>query len=185
MSTVYFIRHAKPNYDNHNDISRELTEQGLQDSKEIVNQLTGIHIDTFYSSPYKRATDTIKPLAQNRGKTIQIVNNFRERRITDHWIEDFNGFTEQQWSDFSYHLPGGESLGQVQTRNIQALEKVLSQHTDQTLVIGTHGTALATIINYYQPDFHLADFQRIKHRLPWLIKIEFQGKSCLSITDID
>ncbi|MDQ0262636.1 2,3-bisphosphoglycerate-dependent phosphoglycerate mutase [Streptococcus dysgalactiae] len=30
MTTLlYFIRHAEPNYDNHDDVTRELTEKGI------------------------------------------------------------------------------------------------------------------------------------------------------------
>ena len=100
MTTVYFVRHAEPNYDNHDDVSRELSPKGLQSSKNLVNSFAGIQIDTFYSSPYLRAIDTIKPLADSRGQTIHLIPDFRERKITDHWIEDFTGFTEKQWTDF-------------------------------------------------------------------------------------
>ena len=31
MTNLYFVRHATPNYDNHDDMSRELTQQGLID----------------------------------------------------------------------------------------------------------------------------------------------------------
>lgn len=183
MTTVYFIRHAEPNYENHDDLSRELSPKGLQSSKELVNSFAGIQIDAFYSSPYLRAVDTIKPLADSRGRSIHLIPDFRERKITDHWIEDFTGFTEKQWADFHYHLPGGESLFMVQERNIRALEDLLQAHPDQTILIGTHGTALSTIINYYKPDFQLADFHRIKGVFPWIVEGEFQGTSCLSIME--
>ena len=39
--------------------------------------------------------------------------------------EDFDGFCRRQWADFSYCLPEGESLGQVQRRNVDALETAL------------------------------------------------------------
>ena len=183
MTTVYFIRHAEPNYENHDDLSRELSPKGLQSSKELVNSFAGIQIDAFYSSPYLRAVDTIKPLADSRGRSIHLIPDFRERKITDHWIEDFTGFTEKQWADFHYHLPGGESLFMVQERNIRALEDLLQAHPDQTILIGTHGTALSTIINYYKPDFQLADFHRIKGVFPWIVEGEFQGTSCLSMME--
>ena len=183
MTNVYFIRHAEPNYENHDDLSRELSPKGLQSSKELVNSFAGIQIDAFYSSPYLRAVDTIKPLADSRGRSIHLIPDFRERKITDHWIEDFTGFTERQWADFHYHLPGGESLSMVQERNIRALEDLLQAHPDQTILIGTHGTALSTIINYYKPDFQLADFHRIKGVFPWIVEGEFQGTSCLSIME--
>ncbi len=184
MTTVYFVRHAEPNYDNHDDFSRELSPKGLQSSKDLVNSFAGFQIDAFYSSPYLRAVDTIKPLADSRGRSIHLIPDFRGRKITDYWIEDFTGFTEKQWADFNYHLPGGESLSMVQERNIRALEPLLQTHPDQTILIGTHGTALSTIINYYKPDFQLADFQRIKHNFPWIVRFEFQRSTCSSIDEI-
>ena len=76
MTTVYFVRHAEPNYDNHDDVSRELSPKGLQSSKDLVNSFAGIQIDTFYSSPYLRAIDTIKPLADSRGRSIHLIPDF-------------------------------------------------------------------------------------------------------------
>ena len=184
MTTVYFVRHAEPNYYNHDDVSRELSPKGLQSSKYLVNSFATIQIDAFCSSLYLRAMDTIKPLADSRGQIIHLIPDFRERKITDHWIDDFTGFTEKQWADFHYHLPGGESLSMVQERNIRALEDLLQAHPDQTILIGTHGTALSTIINYYKPDFQLADFHRIKHIFPWIVQFEFQGSTCSTIDEI-
>lgn len=31
MTEVYYVRHAEPNYENHDDRMRELTEKGLRD----------------------------------------------------------------------------------------------------------------------------------------------------------
>ena len=33
MTTVYFVRHAQPNYENHDDMLRELTAKGMEDRK--------------------------------------------------------------------------------------------------------------------------------------------------------
>lgn len=184
MTILYFIRHAEPNYENHDDFTRELTHKGLQSSKEIVNLFDKIQIDAFYSSPYIRSVDTIRPLAESRGQVIHRIADFRERKITDYWIEDFTDFTERQWADFNYHLSGGESLAQVQKRNIEALQNLLNQHEDETIIIGTHGTALSTVINYYNPNFQLKDFQRIKNLFPWIVKFTFQETTCLTIDEI-
>ncbi len=40
MTTIYFVRHAEPNYENHNDRERELTEIGLLDSKKVTKYLS-------------------------------------------------------------------------------------------------------------------------------------------------
>lgn len=39
MTNVYFVRHAQPNYENHDDLTRELTENGLQDRKLVTEFL--------------------------------------------------------------------------------------------------------------------------------------------------
>lgn len=185
MATVYFIRHAEPNYENHDDSSRELTESGLQASQDIVNLFSDIPIDFIYSSPYKRSVDTITPLALSLNRWICLMSEFRERKITDSWIEDFADFTKKQWADFSYHLPGGESLADVEKRNIPALHSILKEHPTTNIVIGTHGTALSTILHYYLPDFSYEDFQRRKHTFPWIVRCDFEGIDLHSWEEID
>ena len=77
------------------------------------------------SSPYPRAKETIRPLAELLNLPILLEEDFRERKIGC-WVEDFNGYCKRQWEDFSYALPEGESLQQVQQRVVQALEVLLS-----------------------------------------------------------
>ena len=183
MTTVYFIRHAEPNYKNHDDQSRELSPKGLQAAQDLPRFFENITIDAFYSSPFKRAIDTILPLAKSREKEIDTIDKFRERQISKIWIEDFSRFAKTQWQDFTYHLDNSESLKQVQTRNIEALNNLLVKHPHQTLVIGSHGTALSTIVNYYQPSFDYEDFLAIQHVFPWIVRLEFDGLTLLSMKD--
>lgn len=54
MTNVYFVRHAQPNYENHDDLTRELTEKGLQDRKLVTEFLRDKEIHAVLSSPFKR-----------------------------------------------------------------------------------------------------------------------------------
>lgn len=181
-TTLYFIRHAEPNYKNQDDVLRELTEKGINSSKEIVNQFSSIVIDKFYSSPYRRSIDTIKPLADSKNKQITTIDELRERKLSDGWIDNFNEVARKQWEDFNYKLPNGESLKEVQERNIEALNSILATSRNETVVIGTHGTALSTIINYYQEDFKFEQFDKHKHQFPWIVRAEFNGTELSKIT---
>jgi len=49
------------------------------------------------SSPYLRAIDTVKDFAGEVGLDIKIVDDFRERKVGNVWIEDFNSFAKKQW----------------------------------------------------------------------------------------
>ena len=173
MTHIYFVRHAESNYNNHDDLSRELTSKGLQDRKLVTGFLSDKQIDAVISSPYKRAVDTIWDFADNYGFEIEIIDHFRERKITDNWISTFAGFTKKQWENFSFKLPGGESLNEVQKRNISGLELVLKKYCGKNVVIGSHGTALSTVINYYDNSFGYKDFEKIKCIMPFIVEFVF------------
>lgn len=181
MNKIYFVRHAKPDFSVHDDLTRPLTDKGIIDSKKLCEFLKGKSINKIYSSPYKRAIDTIKELAQNLNIKIEVVDDFRERKISNIWIEDFNKFSKSQWENFEYKLNDGESLNEVQSRNIKALHKILNENSNQNIVIGTHGTALSTIINYYDKTFDYLSFTKIKDIMPFIVCMEFEKTNVLNI----
>lgn len=185
MTTVYFVRHAQPNYQNHDDLTRELTAKGMADRTLVTAYLWDKSIDALYSSPYRRSVDTLEDFARQKGLEITMIPDFCERKVGDGWIEDFDAFAERQWADFDYKLPEGESLKETQRRNIAALTALLTRHQGQSIAIGSHGTALSTVIRYYNPDFGYQDFQRIKGLMPWIVAFHFEGSDCKGITYLD
>jgi 2,3-bisphosphoglycerate-dependent phosphoglycerate mutase len=90
-----------------------------------------------------------------------------------------------QWADFYYKLSDGECLKEVQERNINALMGVLEEHKDKNIVIGSHGTALSTIINYLDRTYGFYDFIKMRDLMPWIVKFTFYEKECLSIEKIN
>lgn len=181
MTTVYFIRHAEPNYDNHDDMSRELSSKGLQDRKLVTNFLLDKHIDVVLSSPYRRAIDTVADFAEFVNLEIETIEDFRERRVDSDWIADFETFCKKQWENFTYKLSDGENLQEVQSRNIRALHSVLKTFNGKNIVIGSHGTALSTIINYYDETFGYSDFEKIRNLMPWVVELTFEDTDCIKI----
>lgn len=186
MTTVYFVRHAQPNYENHDDMQRELTQKGMADRKLVTAFLRDKEIDLALSSPYRRSVDTIRDFTDSAGLTIEIVEDFRERRVDSVWIPDFDAFAEKQWADFSYKLTDGECLGEVQTRNVAALRRVVQTHPGKSIIVGSHGTALSTIINFFRPSFGYTDFRRIKGKMPWIVEFIFdEDGNCCAVTEHD
>ena len=50
----------------------------------------------------------------------------------------------------------------VQNRNIELLDyDILSDNTDKRIVNGTHGTALSTILNFYDNSFGCEEFLKL------------------------
>lgn len=185
VTVFYFVRHAQPNYENHNDELRELSLKGLEDRKLVTDFLKDKQIDVVLSSPFLRAVDTVRDFAETYHLEIQTVDDFRERKVGDDWIDDFTAFCRRQWEDFSYKLPNGESLEEVQERNIAALKQVMDAYEGKNIVVGSHGTALSTIIHYFHPAFGYEAFERIRMVMPWVVKFVFEQGKLLEIEEID
>ena len=171
---IYFVRHAQPDFSIKDDMLRPLTEKGILDTKKVTNTLIDKNITSIYSSPLKRAADTIKDFAENRNLDIKINNDFSERKVGE-WVEDFKIYSQKQWEDFDFKLLNGESLRQVQERNISALFEVIENNLGSSVAIATHGTALSTIINYFNPDFGFDEFWDIIDKMPFILLLRFNG----------
>lgn len=186
MTKVYYVRHAEPNYDNHNDALRELSPKGLADRKLVTDFLMDKRIDVIVSSPYKRAVDTVRDFADCSGLEISLIDDFRERKIDSEWIDDFNSYAKKQWGDFRYKRSDGECLLEVQIRNVRALEELLHQYPGRNIVIGGHGTALSTILNHYDASFGYEDFEAMRHKMPWIVEFHFDDAAeCCAIQKHD
>lgn len=183
-TTVYFVRHCEPNYENHDDMSRELTEKGMEDRRLVSEFLSDKCVTAVFSSPYKRAVDTVSDFAEGNGFKINIIEDLKERRVGE-WTENFADFSRRQWEDFDFRLPLGECLNEVQKRNISALQAIIKENEGGTLVVGSHGTALSSIINFYDKSFGFADFERIKSLMPWIVRFDFEGNRCVFIASFD
>lgn len=185
MTNVYFVRHAEPDIKIHDDMSRPLTEKGMKDRTLVSEYLETKGVSVVVSSPYKRAYDTVAEFACRKGLNITCIEELRERKISDEWIDVFADYSKQQWSDFNFKLSTGESLNEVQSRNVAALHRLLSSYPNETIVIGTHGTALSTIVNYFDKSFNYDSFNEIVKLMPWLVHMVFEGNTCISINSIN
>ncbi|HCW73033.1 MAG TPA: histidine phosphatase family protein [Clostridiaceae bacterium] len=174
MTSLYFVRHAEPDHHFEEDRSRPLTAEGMKVSLKVTEVFREISIDAFYSSPYRRSHDTVKGCAALKGCTVNTDERLRERQSGQHGnnLEMFR----KRWADFDFHEENGESLHTVQKRNIEAVGEILNKHKGEEVVIGTHGTALSTILNYYNPAFGCDEFLEIIDLMPYVIRLDFDGE---------
>lgn len=177
MTKIYFVRHAEPMHSWEEDRTRPLTEEGVKDTKAVTDFFREIKVDHFYSSPYNRSVETISGSAKEKRLPIRTDARFRER-VNGPEVNNKEMFLKR-WADFDYHVEGGESLRMVQSRNMEALREILQNHEGETIVIGTHGTALSTILNFYEPDFDVNSFLRIINFMPYIIRLDFEGENVL------
>jgi len=179
-TTIIFVRHAQSLHPYSDDRTRPLTDAGLRDRSLVLDTLKDRHIDAFLCSPYKRSIDTIQTTADCFGMKIKTDERFRERECG----VDALKYREKRWEDFSFAEEGGESLGSVQKRNMEALTQVLREYAGQTVVIGTHGTALSTMLQYYDKSYGVQDFYRIVNWMPYIVELTFDEETLIGKNEL-
>lgn len=88
MTNLYLVRHAHSVY-TPDELTRPLSEQGLHDAKMITEALMEMNIDAVISSPYKRAMQTVEGIAAYINEAIVMMDDFKERLLSDGPVEDF------------------------------------------------------------------------------------------------
>lgn len=183
-TNIYFVRHAQSDFSIRDEINRPLTEKGLADTKKVTKALMDKDISAIYSSPYKRTIDTILDFAETNGYEIITDHGFSERNVGI-WVEDFKAYSQKQWEDFDFKLINGESLREVQNRNIASLFNVLKSNLGKNIVIGTHGTALSTMINYFNLNYGYDDFWGLVDKMPYILCFTFDQLNLENMKEIE
>lgn len=182
-TTLLLIRHAESIYINGKEKSRPLSEKGLFDAKKLHKSLEGYNIDALFASDYKRAVQTIDPLAAARDLTIHEVEALRERRLKADSIhldyDDFIQAVKQSFSDSTFSLVGGESVVDVQERAIPIIEGILSTYKGKTVAIGSHGNIMTMILNYYRPGYGYDFWSQLS--IPDVYELTFENNRLIDV----
>ena len=183
-TTLFFVRHARPDVNVRDEATRPLTPEGAEAAERVADFFAGAGITAVWSSPYLRAVDTVRPFALRQGLPVRTDADFRERKVENGWIDDFRAFSRNQWSDFRFRLDGGECLDEVRTRNLAAMGRVLAAHPGGRVLIGSHGTALSTLVHHFLPSFGYDAFWTIIDRIPWIVRFRFEADRLVELAEV-
>jgi 2,3-bisphosphoglycerate-dependent phosphoglycerate mutase len=163
---VLFVRHAEPvpfaapGWEERDD-DRPLSDAGRQAAHELADELEPYVITGVYSSPYRRAVETVEPTAERRGLRVIVLDDLRERRLTAAPREDWLDHLHAGWADLDYALDGLESSRDAQLRGTRVLDLLRVRHPDGgRLLLGSHGNLISLVLHALEPAvdaaFHLA-----------------------------
>jgi 2,3-bisphosphoglycerate-dependent phosphoglycerate mutase len=161
---VILVRHAEPmpyGTAGMADDDRPLTPEGRVAAEELAAELDDWEFTAIYSSPYARAVETVRVLADRRGMQVHLLADLRERRHSVEAHENWRETLARSWSDADFSPPGGESARDAQRRAIGILDLLRSRHPDGgRLVLGSHGNLISLVLHALEPgigyDFHMA-----------------------------
>ena len=167
---MYLVRHAHAVWSP--DEARPLSPSGSDDAARVADRLEREPIGAVYSSPSRRALDTVAPLAERLGLVPQLVADLRERELPPVRVADFEAVVRDTWTA-PYDAPhGGESNAAAQARGLAFLRQVLDAHDGTQVVLGTHGTLLALIVNGLDASFDYRAWQRLS--FPDIFRLDFE-----------
>lgn len=181
MTEIYFVRHAHAHY-SEDEYHRPLSAQGERDAERVTNLLKHQRIDAVYTSPYRRAIQTVEGIAQARHLPVQTIDALKERQLSSGVLEDFHAAVQRVWHEPSFAWAGGESNQQAMARAIPSLRNILLTHPQQSVVIGTHGNIMVLMMHYFDAQYDYAFWQKLS--MPDIYRLSFQGLSLQEVTRV-
>lgn len=157
MKKIYLLRHGESQWNLSGKIQGQkdipLTNKGISQAKLAGDKLSSVKIDKVYSSDLSRAYDTAKIIGDKIKKEPITVKDFREisfgtweglsnKDIATHKEQIYLWRNEPE----NLQIPGGENLGQVQSRAIKALNQILQDKANNNILLVSHGVTLKTLV---------------------------------------
>jgi probable phosphomutase (TIGR03848 family) len=132
-----------------------LNEKGRQQASNLGTLLTKQPIAAIYSSPLERCLETAQPLAQALGQPVITETDLLEVDYGE-WrganLKELAKLPEWhmvQHFPSIFRFPGGETLREVQSRAIQALERICSRHPNQVVAVFSHADLIRLCVAHY------------------------------------
>jgi broad specificity phosphatase PhoE len=171
VTVLYLVRHAHADWAPDED--RPLSAQGCVDAQGVADLLQPVPISAVYSSPFRRARDTVAPLAERLGLPIHEIDDLRERELGTVPAGGFMVAVKATWEDPTLAFPGGEPNAAAQRRGVAVIQGLLDRHPGQQIAIGTHGNLLALILQRFDPSVGFAFWQLLT--MPDVYRLEEEG----------
>lgn len=147
-SDLYILRHATPATSNVPNQERPLSEIGQRQAEALVPYLVSLDLRSVYTSPYKRALDSVLPFCRSIG-----VEPIKREGLVESGRD--------------------EELPEVRSRLIGAIEKIAGEVVGERALVCTHGGCLWGTISYFDPSFGYEDYKGI--RTPDMRRVVFEN----------
>lgn len=157
---VLLIRHGENEYVTTHKLAGRtpgvrLNEKGCHQAQALVGYLLGQPIDAVYSSPLDRCLETAEPLAGQRGLQVHAEPGLVEVDYGGWQGADLRELNKlPEWHQVQHYpsifrFPGGETLREVQSRAVGAIERLREAHPDQVVAVFSHGDIIRTVLAHY------------------------------------
>jgi probable phosphoglycerate mutase len=144
----------------------DLSEKGVGQAEATAQRLAKLPVAAVYASPIERTTQTAERIASHHNLDVRPLSGVIEADYGD-WtggkIADLAKTDEWkvvQVAPTRARFPNGESIREMQSRMVGALDDVVAQHPHETIVVVSHADPIKSAIAHYT-GMHLDLFQRV------------------------
>jgi probable phosphomutase (TIGR03848 family) len=144
----------------------DLSEKGVGQAEATAQRLSKLPVAAVYASPIERTTQTAQQIAAHHGLEVRGLPGVVEADYGD-WtggkISDLAKTDEWkvvQVAPSRARFPNGESIREMQSRTVAALDDVVARHPHETIVVVSHADPIKSAIAHYS-GMHLDLFQRV------------------------
>ncbi len=149
MKYIYLVRHCEATGQGSDC---ELTERGKVQARELADFFNSASIERILSSPYKRAVESCKVLAEEKNIHIECDDRLKERILCEQDIPDWREKLSQSFLEGDMKLAGGESSNEASKRGYTVIKEVLASKYTNTVIV-THGNLLTLILNHLDDSY--------------------------------
>lgn len=144
----------------------DLSELGHDQARATAARLAAVPVAAVYASPIERTRQTAEHIASHHALPVRTLDGIIEADYGD-WtggkLEDLaktDLWKVVQRQPSRVRFPNGESMAEMQTRMVAALEDLVTRHPGETIVVVSHADPIKAAIAHYT-GVHLDLFQRI------------------------
>jgi len=133
---------------------------------------------TFAVATYqaaRRAVETVTPRAGRLGIRPELMHALRERELPVVPSGEFDRIVSDAWHSPESATVGAESNIKAQTRGVAAVQRILTRHVGQHVVVSTHGNLLALVLNGLDSAVGYDFWRRLS--VPDVYRLEFEGSA--------
>lgn len=160
-----------------------LNDDGKAQARALADRLGapgGGSIAAVYSSPLERCVETAAPLAQRLSLELYTLEGVKESECGD-WtgqaleeLRKLDTWTQVQINPSGFRFPNGESMLEIQTRMVAALDVLQQQHRGQTIAVFSHSDPIRLVLAFYA-GLPLDMFQRLEVSPASISELDFSG----------
>jgi len=155
---VYFVRHGESEGNKRRIHQREeipLSEKGKEQAELIAERLREVGIDIIYSSPYLRAKQTAKIIAEKLNLKIEYWDELKERRnpseleglnYSDPKALEIKKIIKENELKPDWKFSDEESFNEVLARAKRVEERLLQQHEAENILCVSHVKIIFMIV---------------------------------------